>query len=246
MAALPGGDRGGPRARARDDRRGAGDLRRRTAADAWVHHRHLRPRVPAAADAGRAAATARRALRASHDARDDGRHDGPARAPSRVRRRRHGARRRARHAVIGVEHEAARPPAGDGFVDAVTVSWGDRGADLYGLARIGLGAEGASALAVMFSGREPVAAVARDGLATDGADWVSVQAGGLAMATAAPLERWTVRFASEDGRHGFEFELEAASEPAVHDDAFARSGGMEGYEQLCVARGSVLVDGETR
>jgi hypothetical protein len=148
--------------------------------------------------------------------------------------------------VIGVEHEAARPPTGTDFVDAVTVSWGDRGADLYGLARIGLGADGASALAVMFSGREPVAAVARDGLAADGADWASVQAGGLAMATAAPLERWTVRFASEDGRHGFEFELEAASEPAVLDDAVVRSGGMEGYEQLCVARGSVIVDGETR
>jgi hypothetical protein len=148
--------------------------------------------------------------------------------------------------VIGVEHEAARPPTGDGFVDAVTVSWGDRGADLYGLARIGFSAGGASALAVLFSGREPVAALARDGLAADGADWASVQAGGLAMTTAAPLERWTVRFASEDGRRGFEFELEAASEPAALDDAVARSGGMEGYEQLCVARGSVLVDGATR
>jgi hypothetical protein len=99
---------------------------------------------------------------------------------------------------------------------------------------------------VLFSGREPVAALARDGLAADGADWASVQAGGLAMTTAAPLERWTVRFATEDGRHGFEFELEAASEPAALDDAVARSGGMEGYEQLCVARGSVLVDGATR
>jgi hypothetical protein len=145
--------------------------------------------------------------------------------------------------VIGVEHESARPAAGAGFVDAVTVSWGDRRSGLYGLARIGLSADGASALAVLFAGREPVAAAARDGLAAEGADWSSVRAGGVAMATGAPLERWTVRFDSEDRRHGFELELEAASEPAALDDAVVRSGGMEGYEQLIVARGTVLVDG---
>jgi hypothetical protein len=147
--------------------------------------------------------------------------------------------------VIGVEYERARPPAGDGFVDAVTVSWGDGRAGRFGLARIGLSSGGASALAVLFSGREPVAAVARDGLTADGADWDSVRADGVSMTTGAPLERWSVRFASEDGRHGFELELEAASEPASLDDAVARSGGMEGYEQLCVARGTVLVDGTT-
>jgi hypothetical protein len=145
--------------------------------------------------------------------------------------------------VIGVEHERPRRVAGEGFVDAVTVSWGDRRAGLYGLARIGLSARGASALAVLFSGREPVAAIAREAPAVEGADWASVEAGGIAMATGAPLERWTVRFDSADGRHGFAFEVEAASEPAALDDAVARSGGMEGYEQLCVLRGTVLVDG---
>jgi hypothetical protein len=145
--------------------------------------------------------------------------------------------------VIGVEHERPRPTAGEGFVDAVTVSWGDRRAGLYGLARIGLSARGASALAVLFSGREPVAAIAREAPAVEGADWASVEAGGIAMATGAPLERWTARFDSADGRHGFAFEVEAASEPAALDEAVARSGGMEGYEQLCVLRGTVLVDG---
>jgi hypothetical protein len=148
--------------------------------------------------------------------------------------------------VIGVEHERARPPAGEGFVDAVTISWGDPEADLYGLARIGLDADGASALAVLFSRREPVAAIARDGLTAEGADWASLEAGGVAMATGAPLEGWTVGFRSEDARQGFALELEAASEPAALDDAVARSGGMEGYEQLCVVRGMVLADGAAR
>lgn len=145
--------------------------------------------------------------------------------------------------MIGVEHERPRPVAGESFVDAVTVSWGDRRAGLYGLARIGLSARGASALAVLFSGRSPVAAIAREEPAIEGADWASVEAGGIAMATGAPLERWTVRVDSADGRHGFAFEVEAASEPAALDEAVARSGGMEGYEQLCVLRGTVLVDG---
>ena len=58
-------------------------------------------------------------------------------------------------------HELRKP----GDTDAVTFSWADAGAGLYGLARVatGLAADGAeqpSALAVVFSGREPLGAVA--------------------------------------------------------------------------------------
>jgi hypothetical protein len=141
--------------------------------------------------------------------------------------------------VIGAEHESIRPAP----VDAVTISWGDARAGVYGLTRIGLTAGGASALAVLFSGGEPVAALARDGLAADGADWSSLELGPVATSVRAPLERWTVRFGTEDGRHGFELELEAASAPAELAPDVTRRGGMEGYEQLCVVRGTALVDG---
>jgi hypothetical protein len=145
--------------------------------------------------------------------------------------------------VIGVELEQPRPPTGDGFVDAVTISWGDPRAELYGLARIGLSPDGASTLAVLFSGRSPAAATARDGLPADGAGWTEVDLAGVATAVRAPLERWSVRFASDDGRHGFDLELEAASEPAAVGEPVARTGGMEGYEQLCHVRGTATVDG---
>ena len=141
--------------------------------------------------------------------------------------------------MIGVEHESARQAP----VDAVTISWGDPRAGVYGLARLGLMGAEASALAVLFSGHEPVAALVRDGLAADDADWASLDLGPVATSVRAPLERWTVRFGSEDGRHGFELELEAASEPAELAPDVTRTGGMEGYEQLCVARGTALVGG---
>jgi hypothetical protein len=148
--------------------------------------------------------------------------------------------------VIAPELERARPPAGDGFVDAVTISWGDPGAQLYGLARVGLSPRGASTLAVLFSGRAPVAAIARDGLPADGADWASIDLAGVATTVRAPLERWSVRFASDDRRSGFELELEAASEPAPVGEPVARAGGMEGYEQLCHVRGTATVDGRAQ
>ena len=76
--------------------------------------------------------------------------------------------------MIGAELEQARTPTGPAFADAVTFAFGDADAQLYGLARIGLspGDDGegraGSALAVLFAGREPVAAIARGGLEVAG------------------------------------------------------------------------------
>jgi hypothetical protein len=147
--------------------------------------------------------------------------------------------------TVSPELERARGAA----VDAVSISWGAPESDAYGLARLALSGDRGSALAVLFVRGEPVAVLARDDLdAGQGADWAAVELDGLATSVAAPFERWGIRFAAADGRHGFEFELEAASPPAAitADDPVARAGGMEGYEQLCRVRGTVTVAGRAQ
>ena len=155
--------------------------------------------------------------------------------------------------MIGSEHERARAPTGPAFTDAVTFAFGDPESELYGLARIGVspspdgdGVAG-SALAVLFSGREPVAAVARGGLeARAGADWTSIALGGLETSVVEPLRRWTV--ALDGAEHGFELRFEALGPPAEleADEAVARAGGMAGYEQVCTVGGIVRTGGRVR
>jgi hypothetical protein len=146
--------------------------------------------------------------------------------------------------LIGPEHERAQTPAGPAFADSVTFAFGDADAGLFGLARLGLAASGGSALAVLFSGRDPVAAVARGGLdLPDDAGWDSLTLGGVSAAVVEPLRRWTVSLAGE--RHGFELSFTALGPPAALDpeSPVARAGGMAGYEQVCAVRGTVRVDG---
>jgi hypothetical protein len=154
--------------------------------------------------------------------------------------------------VSGAALEAVRTPTGPAFADAVTFAFGDASAQRFGLARIGLspGADGsgpqASALAVLFAGREPVAAIARGGLELpDGAGWGSISAGGLRMEIREPLQDWSV--AMEGAEHGFELRFQALSPPALigADDELARAGGMEGYEQLCGVSGTVRTGGKS-
>jgi hypothetical protein len=148
--------------------------------------------------------------------------------------------------VTDPRQESARAGDGPAFTDAVTFAFGDPSAQLYGLARIGLspGEDGVSgsALAVLFAGREPVAAIARGGIDL-GADagWEAVAAGGLSARVVEPLRRWTV--ALEDEAHGFDLQFEAVSEPAEMSADVARAGGMDGYEQLCAVSGTVRVGG---
>ena len=61
----------------------------------------------------------------------------------------------------------------------MTFSFGDPSAGLHGLARLGLSEEGASALAVLFDGREPVT--------------VDADVDGLATTEEEPGRRWTLR-----------------------------------------------------
>jgi hypothetical protein len=151
--------------------------------------------------------------------------------------------------VTAAADEAVR----DAPTDSVTFAFGDTSAQLYGLARLGLSrsAEGArqgSALALLFAGREPVAALARGALAVaDDAGWDALELAGLSAAVDTPIDRWNVRFDGADGQ-GFALEfaaLGAAAELGADDDA-GRLGGMAGYEQPCRVRGSVRSGGRER
>jgi hypothetical protein len=137
--------------------------------------------------------------------------------------------------------EAAHALRKPGDTDAVTFSWADPGAGLYGLARVatGIGADSAeqpSALAIAFAGREPLGAVALAG--ADACDAVSAT-------VEEPLGRWTLRGA---GELEFALDFEAATPPAELGgrEKAAKAGGLEGYEQLCRVSGTVRVEGRSR
>lgn len=128
----------------------------------------------------------------------------------------------------------------------MTFSFGDPAAGVYGLARIGLaGVEReASALAVLFSDREPVAALAHGGIAVAaGASFADLELPGVRATIEEPLRRWTVRV--DDGGHGFDLTFEAAGPPAEVEpsEPTARVGGMSGYVQLCRVHGTAWTDG---
>jgi hypothetical protein len=137
--------------------------------------------------------------------------------------------------------EAPRELRKPGDTDAVTFSWADAEAGLYGLARAatGVGGDGVeqpSALAVAFAGRKPLGAVA-----LAGAEAAAV----LDTTVEAPLERWTLR---GDGELEFGLSFEATTPPAELGgrEKAAKAGGLEGYEQVCRVRGTMRVDGRTR
>jgi hypothetical protein len=144
--------------------------------------------------------------------------------------------------------ELARRPTGPGFSDAVTFSFADPAAGLYGLARLGLaGADGerdASALAVLFAGREPVAAQARGDLrVAPDVGFEHLVLPGLEATVDEPLHHWSVRFG--DGPHGFDVTFEASGPPAELEpsEPAARAGGMSGYAQLCHVHGTARAGG---
>jgi hypothetical protein len=133
------------------------------------------------------------------------------------------------------ELESPRPLRKPGDTDAVTFSWADPDAELYGLVRVatGVGADGGrgeSALAVALAGRATLGATADAGAVTARVD--------------EPLARWRVRSAEP----ALALEFEALTPPAELSgrQAAAKSGGLEGYEQLCRVRGTVQVDGRDR
>jgi len=141
------------------------------------------------------------------------------------------------------------PRVGDapGASAAVTFAFADPRTRVFATARLGLTAEGASGLVVLFSGGEVAGMRAEAAEAPPaGADWDAVRAAGLATTVAEPLGAWTLRGEGE----GFALDLrfEARSRPAVlHPDRpAAKLGGLEGYEQLCAVHGAVTTAGTRR
>lgn len=140
--------------------------------------------------------------------------------------------------MISADLETARPAQSEGFADAVTVSFADLDRGWFGMARIGLCGDSASALAILFRGREPVDVVAEGSLpAPAQADWMQLSVGQLRTTVQEPLERWTIAW--DGGDSGFDLDLEAASAPAE------RRAGLAGYEQLVRVRGTVRGGGES-
>lgn len=154
---------------------------------------------------------------------------------------------------VAPEQDAPQLPAEPdrGFRDAVTFAFGDPVGKLYGHARIGLGADGASGLALLFAGTEIAAAATASGVelssgSASGSSWEQVRVAGLRTAVVEPLSSWTLAF-ERDGA-GFDLRFEARSRPALLDpeSEVAKLGGMQGYEQLCAVSGTVVLDGQQR
>jgi hypothetical protein len=146
--------------------------------------------------------------------------------------------------TVAPEDDAPQPRSGPGFSDAVTVAFGDVRADLYGIARLGLADNGASGLAILFHGGEPVAVRAEGGVeAGEPASWDEVSAAGLDTEVVEPLRAWRLQFASDEA--GLELDLRALGAVAEldPDHPVARAGGMTGFEQACRVTGSATVGG---
>ena len=147
--------------------------------------------------------------------------------------------------TVTAEDDAPRPPAGDGFSDAVTIAFGDERAELYGIARLGLADGGASGLAILFHHGEPVAVRAEGGVAADAPQsWDEVSAAGLDTAVVVPLHAWRLSYAPDDA--SLDLDLSAVGAIAELDPAspLAELGGMAGFEQALRVTGAATVRGE--
>jgi hypothetical protein len=144
--------------------------------------------------------------------------------------------------TVGPEHDAPRPAQGNGFSDAVTVAFGDPGAELYGVARLGLAEGGASGLAILFWRGEPVAVSAEGGVEVSApSSWDAVAAAGLDTTTVQPLRAWRLQYANDHAAFDLQLEATGALAELDPDHDVARAGGMAGYEQPVRVTGSASV-----
>ncbi len=142
--------------------------------------------------------------------------------------------------------DAPRVAREEGFSDAVTVSFGDPRADVYGTVRLGLGGgNAASGLVVLFRGGDIATVAAEGGVhVEDGSAWENVQAAGIDTEIIEPLRSWRLSFAGEEA--SLDLELDACGQACALDacDPVARAGGMLSFEQPLIVRGTANIGGE--
>jgi len=147
--------------------------------------------------------------------------------------------------TVRPEDDAPRPPAGDGFSDAVTVAFGDERADLFGVTRLGLAENGASGLAIVFHRGEPVSVRAEAGVEVNAPRaWDEVSAAGLDTEVVEPLRSWRLQYAADDAT--LDLDLRAVGAVAALDPEHpaARAGGMTGFEQAVRVTGTATLRGQ--
>jgi hypothetical protein len=138
--------------------------------------------------------------------------------------------------MIGPEHETVRPAAGAGFGDAVTFAFGDPAHALYGSARLGLvpgEPAHASALGVLFEGREVAGIDAAGAVELADPDWTRVEAGDVRATIVEPLRAWEVEYDGDEA--GFTLRFDAISGPA---ELAPGDEAVRGYEQICHVQGT--------
>jgi hypothetical protein len=146
--------------------------------------------------------------------------------------------------TVRPDDDAPRPPAGDGFSDAVTVAFGDERAHLFGVTRIGVTEAGASGLAIVFHRGEPVSVHAEAAVAVDApASWEDVSAAGIDTEVVEPLRAWRLRYAADDASLDLDLTAVGAIAALDAEHPAARAGGMTGFEQAVRVTGTATVRG---
>jgi len=147
---------------------------------------------------------------------------------------------------VGPDQEAPQA-RGDGASDAWTFAFGDPGARVYGMARLGQvtgDPPSHSGMGLVFEGTEPVAVRAEGGIEAGApTSWDEVSAAGLDTEVVEPLRAWKLHFASDEA--AFDLDLRAHGPVAELDPEHpvARVGGMTGFEQACHVTGSATAGG---
>jgi hypothetical protein len=146
---------------------------------------------------------------------------------------------------MALDPELERPRLSEdpAFSDAVTCAFADIPSGVQGSVRIGLTAEGASGLIMVFVDGQPAVAQAEGAIAVPDApqDYSAIKAAGIDHEVLEPHRRWRTRVESVAGRLDLTFEATGPAPMLDPRTKAARLGGMEGYEQPCRVTGTLTL-----